>query len=112
MYELKIDKKIRRRATIQNTLIGIFLLFGIAYAIHPLYSHYNGESENTAILKKKSKNLSPGFRIAINREIFSILAGILGGFIGYSMKDQTARDLQRRKDLNDLIKKGQKNEKA
>jgi hypothetical protein len=41
-----------------------------------------------------------------------MLAGMIGGFMGYGMKNQTARDWQRRRDLKNLIKQGQKNEKA
>jgi hypothetical protein len=112
MYELKIDKKILRRAAIQNTILGFFLLFSITYAIYPIYSHYNSDKNNTEIAQKEKYTQETGFKFGINRNTFSMLAGMIGGFMGYGMKNQTSRDWQRRRDLKNLIKQGQKNEKA
>jgi hypothetical protein len=112
MYELKIDKKILRRAAIQNTILGIFLLFSMTHAIYPIYSHYSGNNNSSEVAQKERYFQETGFKFGINRNTFSILAGMIGGFIGYGMKTQTARDWQRRRDLKNLIKQGQKNEKA
>lgn len=103
MYEQKVDKKISRRAAIQGILIGSIAFFTIVFFVHPLIfpSEETGQGKVFTGLKKGQQK-----SFSVDRGTISVLFGLLGGLIGFSVSKGFALDMQRRRDLKILIEQG------
>ena len=107
MYDLKVDKRIQRRARLQTSALTALLMFSVVYAIYPVYAFWNGEDQTPAVLAKKTQTDSgKKFLSVVSRNTVSIYAGFLGLFIGLGLSKEVARVWQRRHDLHKLIEQG------
>ena len=106
MYELRIDKKIARRAALQGILFGAVAFSAVAFFVHPLFLPAETAGKGTVFRSlKKGEQKSFG----VDRGTTSVLFGLLGGILGFSLSKGLAGDAQRRKDLKDLIEQGKRN---
>ncbi|WP_395137738.1 hypothetical protein [Armatimonas sp.] len=105
MYELRIDKKISRRAALQGILFGAVTFSAIAFFVQPLIVPIEITGKATVFRgPKKGEQKSFG----LDRGTTSVLFGLLGGILGFSLSKGFASDIQRRKALKDLIEQGKK----
>ena len=106
MYEPKIDKKIARRAALQGVILGAVAFSTVAFFVQPLIIPAETTGKGT-IFRGLKKGEQKSF--GVDRGTVSVLLGLLGGILGFSLSKGLARDTQRRKDLKDLIEQGKRN---
>lgn len=106
MYELGIDKKIARRASLLGIIFGAVAFSTVAFFVQPIIVPDETAGKAT-IFRGLKKGEQKSF--GVDRGTTSVLLGLLGGILGLSLSKGFARDTQRRKDLEDLIEQGKRN---